>query len=157
MAAVAPCLLAQGASERTDKKAEALPESDEHAYARRVYIDVLQRQFNDMHNPAHWSNQAAYVAYPWDKLIAAMNTLKGPWTAGSEPAAETLMSALAFRGADLFTEIRVKRLRMDRVDDCLRVYKDTVDKRMSELTTREGDMIKACRDLDSYPPPKGAR
>ena len=153
--ALAPHLPAQSPSEKTDsKKVETLPESDEHVYARKAYTEVLQRQFNDLHDPANWRDQAAYKAYAWDKLIAAMNALKGPWTADSAPAAQALMSALGFNGAASSTGIRVKKLRLDHVDDCLRTYKDTVDKKMSDLTTRESDIIKGCRDLDMYPPLK---
>jgi hypothetical protein len=40
------------------------------------------------------------------------------------------------------------------VDDCAKLYPATIDKKVSDLTTRETDAIKMCKALDLYPPPK---
>jgi hypothetical protein len=37
------------------------------------------------------------------------------------------------------------------VDDCTRLFHQTIDKKNSDLTVRETTQIKACTDLDLYP------
>jgi hypothetical protein len=44
--------------------------------------------------------------------------------------------------------------RLELVDPCLRLYRTTIDKKVSDLTTRETEQIPACRSLDLYPPRK---
>lgn len=40
------------------------------------------------------------------------------------------------------------------VDVCLKLYRSTIDKKTSDLTTREIEGISECRSLNSYPPEK---
>ncbi len=44
--------------------------------------------------------------------------------------------------------------KMDVTDPCLKLYHETIDKKIVELTTRESDQIQACKALDMYPPSK---
>jgi hypothetical protein len=39
-------------------------------------------------------------------------------------------------------------------DDCRKVYDKTIDEKAADITTRESELIKACRELEMYPPPK---
>lgn len=41
------------------------------------------------------------------------------------------------------------------VDLCVTVYRQTIDKRISDLTTRESDLVNSCKALDLYPPERG--
>ena len=41
---------------------------------------------------------------------------------------------------------------VEHVDGCLAVYRKTIDKRTSDLTTRETGQISECKSLDLYPP-----
>jgi hypothetical protein len=38
--------------------------------------------------------------------------------------------------------------------DCAGVYRDTIDAKVSDLTNRQAEQIKACKSLDLYPPDK---
>lgn len=42
---------------------------------------------------------------------------------------------------------------LEEVDGCARLYRGTIDKKVSDLTTRETDRIKGCKAADLYPPP----
>ena len=44
--------------------------------------------------------------------------------------------------------------RIDATDPCLKLYHETIDKKIADLTTRESDQIQACKALDMYPPSK---
>jgi hypothetical protein len=66
--------------------------------------------------------------------------------------AEALLQATKARIEAIDTSKMLENL--GRVDPCLAVYKSTIDKKISDLTTRESDQIKACKALDLYPPEK---
>jgi ketopantoate reductase len=40
---------------------------------------------------------------------------------------------------------------LERVDECRKVYRSTIDKKMSDLTVRESTAVKACQALGLYP------
>jgi len=44
------------------------------------------------------------------------------------------------------------KTRLDHVDDCLKVYLSTIDKKLSDQTQREAGQIKACQSDELYPP-----
>jgi hypothetical protein len=46
------------------------------------------------------------------------------------------------------------RARMRHADECKTLYAQTINKVVSALTMKEDGAIKACKALDSYPPPK---
>ena len=44
--------------------------------------------------------------------------------------------------------------KVDATDPCLKLYHDTIDKKIVDLTTRESEQVQACKALDLYPPSK---
>lgn len=42
--------------------------------------------------------------------------------------------------------------RLEYADDCMAVFRKTIDKKTSDLTVRENSQIKACMTMDLYPP-----
>jgi hypothetical protein len=50
--------------------------------------------------------------------------------------------------------ISTARQQVEIVDVCLKLYRSTIDKKTSDLTTREIEGISGCRSLNSYPPEK---
>jgi len=50
--------------------------------------------------------------------------------------------------------ISTAKQQVDVADVCLKLYRSTIDKKTSDLTTRESEGISACRSLNSYPPEK---
>lgn len=51
-------------------------------------------------------------------------------------------------------ELPMLKLRMDEADRCLAIFTATIDKKTSDLTTRETEQLQACRSANLYPPPK---
>lgn len=45
------------------------------------------------------------------------------------------------------------KTQLDDVDDCLKVYRTTIDKKVSDQTQREVGQIKVCQAEHLYPPP----
>jgi hypothetical protein len=41
---------------------------------------------------------------------------------------------------------------MDHADECAALYRSTIDKKVSDMTTRKTDNVKACKAMDLYPP-----
>ena len=171
MSASSCYVLAQDApgSAKQESKSEATQtapqqhESDEHVYARKQYVSALKVVYDDMHNPAHWNDQTAYRNYPFDTLALKIKALaegkwdsiseRDPqWTSASDGLAQELLKAMGNRETEWLNKCFV---RLQHANDCVKFYKETVDKKVSDLTTRESDMIKACKSIDSYPPPRG--
>ena len=50
--------------------------------------------------------------------------------------------------------ISTAKQQVEVVDVCLKLYRSTIDKKTSDLTTREIEGISGCRSLNSYPPEK---
>ena len=50
--------------------------------------------------------------------------------------------------------ISTAKQQVEAVDVCLKLYRSTIDKKTSDLTTREIEGISGCRSLNSYPPEK---
>lgn len=122
----------------------------------------LGKVYDDLHDPSHWNDQTAYRNYPFDRLASGIKALsEGEWNSVSEKDAEwnsvsdklarELFSAMSRRDTEA---LNLSFARLQHADDCAKIYKDTVDKKVSDLTTRETDMIKACKSIGSYPPPK---
>jgi acetolactate synthase regulatory subunit len=43
---------------------------------------------------------------------------------------------------------------LEHVDDCLKIYNGTIDKKTSDMTVRETGQVKACQSITLYPPEK---
>jgi hypothetical protein len=161
------CLSAQDsglAKQESKPEATQTPaESDEHVYARKQYVLYLGKVYDDLHDPSHWNDQTAYRSYPFDKLALKIKALvEGEWNSVSEKDAEwnSISNQLAQELFSTISNRETKALnlsfaRLQHADDCAKVYKGTVDKKVSDLTTRETDMMKACKSIGSYPSPNG--
>jgi hypothetical protein len=44
--------------------------------------------------------------------------------------------------------------RLDHTDECVKIYKDTIDVKTSDLTVRQVGLVDACKTLAIYPPGK---
>jgi hypothetical protein len=82
---------------------------------------------------------------PRGSYIARENACVAAWH-----AVESTSAAL-----DTFTQ-RTRsnnlELKLKIVDACAAVYQKTIDEKAADITTREAELIKECRSLDSYPP-----
>jgi hypothetical protein len=131
-----PCLSICFAQTDTSKEKAALPaESGEHLYARHEYARVLAVVVkwggSEAERAPYLAAIARFAADPYNPETY----IEWPWIEAVEP------------------RITLLRVRMNTADRCARVYRDTIDKKQSDLTTREADEIRACQSLDLYPPP----
>ena len=45
-------------------------------------------------------------------------------------------------------------MQLKHVDECVTVYHATIDRKQSDITVREGELVKACQGMNFYPPAK---
>jgi hypothetical protein len=130
------CLSSSSAQTDTSKEKAAIPaESGEHRYARHQYARVLAVVVKWGGSEAERAPYLAaidkFAADPYDPATY----IEWPWIEAVEH------------------QITLLRVRMNTADQCARVYRETIAKKQSDLTTRESDQIKACQSLEMYPPP----
>jgi hypothetical protein len=51
-------------------------------------------------------------------------------------------------------EVEQAELQLAHADDCAKIFHDTADSRVSDLTVRQTEQVKACQSLNLYPPEK---
>jgi hypothetical protein len=68
-------------------------------------------------------------------------------------AASQLLKDVSVTG-HLYNQLDSLRNRLKQVDPCLAVYHATIDKKASDLTVRQSELITGCKGLGLYPPPK---
>ncbi len=120
----------------TSKEKPAPPaESGEHQYARHEYARVLavvvKWGVSEAERAPYLAAIAKFAADPYDPATY----IEWPWIESVEH------------------RLTLLRVRMNVADRCTRVYRGTIDKKQSDLTTREADEVKGCQSLDLYPPP----
>jgi hypothetical protein len=114
-----------------DAKQSQPPESNAHyriAYANALEPLIIKQEKDEQRK---------------EKALAEIQTLKdGPFEL------HTYVEEYAWDRPD----VQMIGLQMKYADSCLAVYKATVDKRKSDLTTWETKAIEACQRLELYPP-----
>jgi hypothetical protein len=118
-------------------------ESAEHKYARLRYVRTSQVQAE---------NRAQVRA-----ILDEVNRLQNKrW--GSDPDKQLAMLAQARTLQNLQSrldaEVHRAMSQMQYADDCAAVFRQTIDKKNGDLTTRETELIGSCKALDQYPPAK---
>jgi hypothetical protein len=127
------------ASTNTDAKVVDT-ESAEHAYAAaelasaQKILDLTKQQYQDLMN----KTDAALKRHDLTEAQIA----RGYWD--------------SYRGRRNQAQevVNKRKLQLEHVDECVGIYGATVDKKMSDLTVRETEQVKACKSLDVYPPTK---
>lgn len=127
-----------------EKSKQPAPESPQHRYARHEYADLLARILK------YWHENFPDPKYPYQKLVDTISDFRNlPWEADAmSPISEQLARTFE-RETD---KVRLLQLRMDTADGCALLYRNTIDKKTSDLTTREADLIKGCKSIENYPP-----
>jgi hypothetical protein len=124
-------------------------ESPEHAFARSE-VESVKRLFGEkrtkydeqMKDNPGCSVRPELIKHPVTFSSAANYMFKCFY--------ESKMARYEMDKTEEFLAVTVSRL--DHVDDCLKTYHNTIDKKVSDQTTREVDQIKACREEHLYPP-----
>jgi hypothetical protein len=109
-------------------------------------------QHNELIEQEHkdWADHAI-------KMIA-LGRKPGPEThIGGQPVPLDMLrqlNALTETHDRIASELPTLESRLKHADECVAVYKKTIDEKVADLTTRESEQIKACMALGLYPPDK---
>jgi hypothetical protein len=119
-------------------------ESDEHWFARQQYELALQAYGNAVQREAAMVNEVARLQSKWYSGMTI------------DQQQEILNEARDLRSQlDIAShQIDLLKLRVEHADDCVATYHQTIDKKTSDLTTRETQQIAACQSINLYPPAK---
>jgi TonB family protein len=126
--------------EEIERRKQQPGESDEHYYARREYESAVNLSTGLTYLSNKTQNEARLLA-PQFPGYAAQQLMK---------SSEYVKSKLAEANA----RVAVAKAQMDNAETCVLIYKSTIDKRATDLTTRESEGVKACQSLNLYPPQK---
>ncbi len=148
---VAPSAAQTTQSKRQPSKREDAPrESAEHALVRQEhervehYFDDSQKEYNEALRRDPTCKTPEPISHP-----VTRESLCGEEMLGCQmPTCLALLNLEKAREA-------LERLeyKLAHVDDCVKTYRGTIDKKISNLTTREVLRIKVCRSAELYPPP----
>ena len=116
-----------------NSKQSSSPESDVHAHYRIEYANALERLVITQEKDEQRK----------EKALAEIRKLK--------EAPFELYSYVEEYASDR-PDVQLIGLQMKYADACLAVYKATVDKKKSDLTTRDTKAIEACQGIELYPP-----
>jgi hypothetical protein len=143
----------------TEKKAaptaaDTDTESAEHKFARQRY-ENLKSQYEALESE-HDRNAAKLAA---DQALADKAKDQGKtddWRAFMLEALRdaTYGLALVHKIEPIAADLMLWRKRLTSADDCSKLFRDTIDKKRSDLTVRETDSVAGCKLLDLYPPQK---
>lgn len=115
----------------------SLRESPEHAFAQNQ-LAAVKHQFED--------SQAEYKG--WLVADSQCKATEDGYMVDCWPQTKQ-----AWRKMEELSQQSAKaEVQLRDVDKCLVVYRNTIDKRISDQTTREVELIKACQSEDLYPP-----
>ncbi len=137
LAAAAFAQAQQPVAPNHDKEA---PESAEHKYARQKRDQATTR--------------IAELEAEFEAITAEITELDRSRPGGAPEALMDKMRAIAKAHDQIAEELPTLGSRLKRADDCVAVYKKTIDEKVSDLTNRESEQIKACKAIDLYPPEK---
>jgi hypothetical protein len=120
--------------------------------------------------PQEVSAERQFAQKEYDALNAAIDAMKEELDRTmarfekekSKPTENLMLEEYLLDRADLLDrkrnsgveELEVLGLRLKHVDDCTSVYHNTIDLKVSDLTGRQTESVKACRSLGLYPPEK---
>ena len=146
-------------TKNAQSKASTVNETPEHAFAARRVATEHVRCDGILELTHRFEGQYAFCKPgSWTKCVQLLD-------APDLAALERLAVSLSFRGplhdilagkqeCELATS--TAKMRLDHVDECLAVYNKTIDKKISDLTTRDVDSVAACKAAELYPPQKDA-
>jgi TonB family protein len=118
-------------------------ETDEHRFARQRY-EVALSAFND-------------VLRQRQALLDEVRRLQNQRFGNNIDQQEALLSQARQLGNQLNAAnpaVDLLRVRMENADACAAIYPRTIDRKVSDLTTRETETVKACQTIGLYPPQK---
>jgi len=140
---------AQLASTATPTTKQA--ETPEHTYARMQY-DLAQHELDESKKDYAERLMQDGACKSYDALIGHPVTIESIDERMVGCNYETRKSRYVMeKVGEALTQLKAQ---LDHVDDCLKVYLSTIDKKLSDQTQREVEGIKACQSERLYPPPR---
>jgi TonB family protein len=120
-----------------------LEESPEHKFARRQHENAVQ------------SADELYKRYQETlDALARLPKRRGKSASDQEKALLAEMRRLGDEHHAVVSQLDGLTFRMEHADDCLKIFNETIDKKMSDMTTRDTEGAQMCRSANLYPPPK---
>ena len=115
-------------------------ESAERAFARQQYEQATS-----------WYNQTSQQRHEYIDAVASMQS---KWFKDVDQQSAYLEEAkrLGVLLDQAKPQLDLMKARMENADSCVQVYRDTIDKKNADLTTRESQGIQSCQYLRLYPP-----
>ena len=148
----------KAAAKATTTKAATKPttdtESPEHKFARQrceEWKEGLDESESDLRGATEEYNkilarvEAARQNGDSDKAEA--------WEKSAADWRKTLKNLATYK-EEYATTYALWANRLEHVDDCVKAYRRTIDKKVSALTTRETGLVDGCKVLELYPPHK---
>jgi hypothetical protein len=140
-------------TEKKSQPAEVAPvESPEHAFARANY-ESLKQQFLD--SKKEYEERLSSVTYNGVVRCKATPVVH-PVTMRSIDAhmfdCRYEVKRARYVMEKLGEDLEQYAFRLDNSDGCVKTYQDTIDKKLSDQTTREVQNIKLCQASQLYPP-----
>jgi hypothetical protein len=108
----------------------------------------------------HGKQERHTCQLPEAEVTAAIDEYCTPMLKRAENYAGCSLNAMKEREAyrnlvdEYDSAIKTLTARLEHADTCIAVYSATIDKRVSDLTTRQSDQVNMCKSLDQYPPKK---
>jgi hypothetical protein len=114
---------------------------------------VLALQQKKAAVPAESAGHKFLVAKQKATIEAALEVLKASvdCAVGRPSAEEECGRFYKPRMQALYDEADLIKAQLEKVDECRKVYRSTIDKKTSDLTVRESTVVKACQALNLYP------
>lgn len=116
-------------------------ESAERAFARQQYEQATSLYHQTLLKKQEYIDAVASMQSKWFKDVDQMS-------AYLEEA-----KRLGVLLDQAKPQLDLMKARMENADSCVQVYRDTIDKKNADLTTRESQSIQGCQYLGIYPPP----
>jgi hypothetical protein len=127
-----------------------LTESPEHKFARQQYEQG--RKWMDQA-----LSQSGAIMNELDRLqkLFGGNNLDQHQLNLSQQSALLRQAELLRKQLDVATpQLKVLQARLQHADECVQVFHETIDAKVSDLTIRQTELVKACQSMNLYPPEK---
>ena len=108
----------------------------------------------------HGKQERHTCRLPEAEVTAAIDKYCTPIQKGQKNYAGCSLPVLRQRMAianiveEAHSKIETLTAQIEHADNCTAVYRATIDKKVSDLTTRQSDQVNMCKSLDQYPPKK---
>ena len=134
----------------SNEKVTIPKESPEHVFARQQYEKQTVRYVDNRSEARRLTEEA-------NGFLDICNTLPYPRAKDCLMQAKARLNLIDRLNADLpgiAQLLELLKIRFDHVDECVYVYRNTVDSKLADLTIGQTDLVESCKSVGLYPPQK---